>query len=190
MPKLNETGVYQLPNGYWAFRYAIVVNEKRIDRRRNVDDITVAEINDYMTKLYYVEHRAYGYTESFLKMFYLIFGQAYSRNYLSAEQYDKLCKNKDTKIRMPKMKVEEETDIVTFSDEEIEILSQYFKRTNAETTFMLGKYCGLRISECYGLKWSNIDFERGIIKIDRQMQYQEGVIKWDMHQVMLLKSII
>ena len=52
---------------------------------------------------------------------------------------------------MPKMKVEEETDIVTFSDEEIEILSQYFKGTNAETAFMLGKYCGLRINECYGL---------------------------------------
>ena len=255
MPKLNDTGVYQLSNGYWGFRYVIVVNEKRIERRRNVDEngnpyktktaaikarqamiarerteqqikpkqrmtvsqiykeycengrsgkayttikkqdslwnnhikakfgkryideITVAEINDYLTNLYYVDNRAYSYTESFLKMFYLIFGQAYSRNYLSAEQYDKLCKNKDTKIRMPKIKVDEETDIVTFSDEEITVLSEYFKGTNAETAFMLGKYCGLRINECYGLKWCNIDFERGIIKIDRQMQYQEGVIK-------------
>lgn len=254
MPKLNDTGVYQLPNGYWAFRYVIVVNEKRIERRRNVDengnpfktktsavkarqamiehermekpvqpkrktvsqvyeeycefgraskayatikkqdslwnnhikakfgeryitDITTAEINDYLTELYYIDNRAYSYTESFLKMFYLIFGQAYSRNYLSAEQYDKLCQNKDTKIHMPKMKVDEDTDIITFSDEQMIILSEYFQGTNAETAFMLGKYCGLRINECYGLKWCNIDFEQGIIKIDRQMQYQEGVIK-------------
>jgi len=256
MPKLNDTGVYQLKNGYWGFRYAIVVNNKRVERKRNldeqgnpyktktsavkarrtmieqernsqvvksktvrvtvqqvyneycefgragkayativkqdslwnnhiktkfgkryVDDISVAEINDYLAELYYTQNRAYSYTESFLKIFYLIFGQAYSRNYLNAEQYDKLCKNKDTKIHMPKMKIDEDTDIVTFSDEQMITLSEYFKDTNAETAFMLGKYCGLRINECYGLKWCNVDFDNDIIKIDRQMQYQNGVIK-------------
>jgi integrase len=256
MPKLNDTGVYQLKNGYWGFRYAIVVNNKRVERKRNldeqgnpyktktsavkarrtmieqernsqvvksktvrvtvqqvyneycefgragkayativkqdslwnnhvkskfgkryVDDISVAEINDYLAELYFTENRAYSYTESFLKIFYLIFGQAYSRNYLNAEQYDKLCKNKDTKIHMPKMKIDEDTDIVTFSDEQMITLSEYFKDTNAETAFMLGKYCGLRINECYGLKWCNVDFDNDIIKIDRQMQYQNGVIK-------------
>ena len=256
MPKINDTGVFQLENGYWGFRYVIVVNGQRVERRRNVDengnpfktktsaskarqamiehernhsasqniilrktvtevyneycefgragkayatikkqdslwnnhikakfgkryvdDISVAEVNDYLTELYYTENRAYTYTESFLKFFYLIFGQSYSRNYLSAEQYDKLCKNKDTKIHMPKMKIDEETDIITFSDDEMSVLSQYFTGTNAETAFMLGKYCGLRINECYGLKWCNVDFKKGIIKIDRQMQYQDGVIK-------------
>lgn len=256
MPKLNDTGVYQLKNGYWGFRYAIVVNNKRVERKRNldeqgnpyktktsavkarrtmieqernfqvvksktvrvtvqqvyneycefgragkayativkqdslwnnhikskfgkryVDDISVAEINDYLAELYYTENRVYSYTESFLKIFYLIFGQAYSRNYLNAEQYDKLCKNKDTKIHMPKMKIDEDTDIITFSDEQMIILSEYFKDTNAEIAFMLGKYCGLRINECYGLKWCNVDFGNDIIKIDRQMQYQKGVIK-------------
>ena len=42
---------------------------------------------------------------------------------------------------------------------------------------MLGRYCGLRINECYGLKWSNVDLEAGTITIDRQMQYQDGLIK-------------
>ena len=258
MSNNKDTGVYQLDNGYWAYRYKINIDGTLKERRRRTDElgnqfktkksaikareqaimnekinatlppqekipkktvkevyeeycefgrnekaystikkqdslwnnhikkkfgkryvaeITVAEINDYLSKLYYVDDRAYSYTESFLKMFYLIFGQAYSRNYLSAEQYDKLCKNKDTKIHMPKMKVDEETDIVTFSDEEIVKLNDYFKGTNAETAYMLGKYCGLRINECYGLKWDNIDFKHNTIKIDRQMQYQEGVIK-------------
>ena len=75
------------------------------------------------------------------------------------------------------MKIDENTDIVTFSDEQMITLSEYFKDTNAETAFMLGKYCGLRINECYGLKWCNVDFDNDIIKIDRQMQYQKGVIK-------------
>lgn len=253
----DDTGIFQLDNGYWGYRYVIKVNGQRKDGRhtvdelgkpfktkasakrarkqailnekialsnpkpkvvrktvtqvyneycefgragkaystikkqdslwnnhiksrfgkRYVDDISVAEINDYLAELYYTENRAYSYTESFLKIFYLIFGQAYSRNYLNAEQYDKLCKNKDTKIHMPKMKIDEDTDIVTFSDEQMVTLSEYFKDTNAETAFMLGKYCGLRINECYGLKWCNVDFDNDIIKIDRQMQYQNGVIK-------------
>lgn len=145
--------------------------------KRYIDEVSVAEINDYLAMLYYEEDRAYKYVESFLKMFYLIFGQAYSRNYLDVDIYNKLCVNKDTKIHMPKMKVDEETEIVTFSQEEMRQLDEYFCGTNAETAYMLGKYCGLRINECYGLKWSDIDLEEGTIKIERQMQYQEGVIK-------------
>ena len=44
--------------------------------KRFVDEITAAEVNDYLSDLYYVEGFSYQYTEAFLKMFYLIFGQA------------------------------------------------------------------------------------------------------------------
>lgn len=145
--------------------------------KKYVDSITVAEVNDYLTQLYYVDGYAYKYTESFLKMFYLIFGQAYSRNYLSIDTYSKLCINKDTKIKMPNLKTDEDTEIVTFNGEEIALLDEYFKGTNAETAYLLGKYCGLRISECYGLKWDNVNFRDNSISIDRQMQYQNGLIK-------------
>ncbi len=144
---------------------------------RYIDDITVAEIEDYLAELYYTEGKAYSYTESFLKMFYLIFGQAYSRNYLDIDIYNKLCINKNTKISMPKQKTDEETDIVYFNRQEMQQLDDYFQGTNAETAYILGKYCGLRINECYGLKWDKIDLKNGIITIDRQMQYQEGLIK-------------
>lgn len=110
-------------------------------------------------------------------MFYLLFGQAYSRNYMAVDLYNRLCVNKDTKIHMPKMKVNEEIDIVSFDSVQIEQLDKYFKSSNAETAYFLGKYCGLRINECYGLKWSNVDLKNGIIIIDRQMQYQNGLIK-------------
>lgn len=145
--------------------------------KRFVDDITVAEVNDYLTELYYVNGYSFKYTESFLKVFYLIFGQAYSRDYLNVNAYNKLCVNKDTKIRMPKLKTDDDTDIVAFSKEELRILDDYFRGTNAETAYLLGKFCGLRINECYGLKWDHVDFENNAIYIDRQMQYQEGLIK-------------
>ena len=145
--------------------------------KRFVDEISVAEINDYLADLYYVKEYSYQYTESFLKMFYLIFGQAYSRNYLEVDTYNKLCVNKDTRIKMPKMKSEDDTDIVSFSRSELALMDKYFEGTNAETAYLLGRYCGLRINECYGLKWDNVDLENGTICIDRQMQYQQGVVK-------------
>lgn len=73
---------------------------------RYIDEVSVAEINDYLSSLYYTEGRSWRYVESFLKMFYLIFGQAYSRNYLGIDQYNRLCVNKDGRIQMPKMKTD------------------------------------------------------------------------------------
>ncbi|MEE1017610.1 MAG: site-specific integrase [Ruminococcus sp.] len=144
---------------------------------RLVDSISVGEINDYLAELYYTEGRAYRYVEGFLKMFYLIFGQAYSHNYIDTEVYNKLCVNKDVRITMPKIKVDDDTEIVAYNPKEIDILDNYFSGTNAETAYLLGRFCGLRINETYGLKWDNVDFERGTLTIDRQMQYQEGLIK-------------
>ena len=144
--------------------------------KRYIDDISVAEIVDYLSFLYYQEDRAYSYVESFLKMFYLILGQAYSRNYLDVDTYNTLCVNKNTKIHMPKRKIDEDDEIVAFSIEETNDLDEYFKGANAETAYLLGRYCGLRINECYGLMWSNIDFDNDCIHIEQQMQYQEGLI--------------
>ena len=105
--------------------------------KRLLDTVSVAEINDYLATLYYTEGRAYKYVESFLKMFYLIFGQAYSRNYIDVDSYNKLCVNKDCRIQMPKMKIDEDLDIVAYDKEQTALLDIYFKDTNAETAFLL-----------------------------------------------------
>jgi len=175
----TSSGVYQLPNGMWGFRYAFWVDGKQKDIKRTkdengnpfkteraavkareaamikvhmertqkptkkrmtvaevyaeycetgrcgkaygtlrkqdslwnnhiskrfgsrfVDDISVSEVMDYLNELYYGESRAYKYVEAFLKMFYLIFGQAYSRNYLDVDTYNTLCVNKNTNVHM------------------------------------------------------------------------------------------
>ena len=256
MADTTKSGVYQLENGMWGFRYTVTYNGKRKDVKRQkdelgrilktekaalraresamlhdkmsrikkpvekrmtfaevyqeycemgrsgkayatikkqdslwknhlaekfgnkfIDEISVAEVNDYLSQLYYTEGRAYKYVESFLKMFYLIFGQAYSRNYLDVDTYNKLCVMKEVRISMPKMKNDEDTDIVAYEREQVKALEEYFTGTNAETAYLLGCYCGLCINECYGLKWENVDLVHGTITIDRQMQYQEGLIK-------------
>ena len=142
-----------------------------------IDELTVAEINDYLSRLYYDGDYSYQYVESFLKMFYLILGQAYDRNYMDSQTYNTFCKNKGTKIRMPKQKSEDETDIKIIDREDLVKLDEYFQGTNAETAYLLGRYCGLRINETFGLKWDHVDLQKGTILIDRQMQYQDGLIK-------------
>lgn len=256
MENTNEKGIYQLENGMWAFRFALMIDGRKVTKRKTtdefgqklktkkqaikarnsailharlererkkeisrktveevyaeykekgrsdrayqtkrkqdsiwrnhlnarfgkrfVDEISVAEVNDYLADLYHKRGLSYRYTESFLKMFYLIFGQAYSRDYLDVDTYNKLCVNKDTRIHMPKLKTEDDLEIVAFSREETARLDEYFKGTNGETAYLLGRYCGLRINESYGLKWDHVDLEAGTIYIDRQMQYQDSLIK-------------
>ena len=77
---------------------------------------------------------------------------------------------------MPKAKVDERMDIVAFTRAECAIMDEHFKGTNAETAYLLGRLCGLRINECFGLKWDCVDLQNGVIRIERQMQYQNGVI--------------
>lgn len=144
---------------------------------RIIDEIPTADVVDYLAKLYYEDGFAFRYVESFIKMFYLIFGQAYSRGYMSVDSYNRLCVNKDTKIHMPKLKIDEDLDVVAFTNEECAILDDYFTGTSGETAYLLGRFCGLRINEAYGLKWENVNIGEGTIRIEQQMQYQDGLIK-------------
>ena len=66
-------------------------------------------------------------------MAHLFFGQAYSRNYIPAELYNQFCVNKETKIRMPKIKRDEDLSIVSFTDEECAVMDEYFKGTHADS---------------------------------------------------------
>lgn len=258
MSKQEYVGVYQLKDGYWGYRYAIVINgktkankkikddsgnpfktakqaararekaiaeeraksllpiKKELQRKtveevykeycekgrngkafatkkkqdslwnnylmdrfgdRYIDDITVAEVNDYLAELYCVYNLAYGYVEGFLKQFYLLFGQAYSRNYMCVDDYNKLCVNKNTKIKMPEKKSIDEKEISFYTKAEQQVMDEYFKGKMVETAYMIGRYSGLRIAECYGLTWDCIDLENGIIVVEKQMKTEDGIVK-------------
>ena len=98
-----------------------------------VDEIRVADINDYLAELYNVKDYSYGYTESFLKMFYLLFGQAYSRGYLSTKDYNRLCMNKNSKIKMPKKRSTDVKEIEIYTDKQIAAFDKYFEDKNVKT---------------------------------------------------------
>ena len=117
---------------------------------------------------------AFGYVEGFLKFFYVIIGTAYRHNYIDRLQYSKLCEDKKSRISMPCEKPK--TDIVVYNKEELRQLDTYFLNTPVKTAYLIGKSCGLRINETFGLKWDHVCFEGGYIKIDRQQQYVNGIL--------------
>ena len=38
MKKANDVGVYQLPDGFWGYRFKVVVNGKTVEKKRLTDD--------------------------------------------------------------------------------------------------------------------------------------------------------
>lgn len=58
-----------------------------------------------------------------------------------------------------------------------EMIDSIFERfpegTSAHIPLMLGYKCGLRLGEAFGVMWSDIDFEKGTLTVNRQVQWQE-----------------
>lgn len=141
--------------------------------QRDIKSLSAGEINLWLSELLDDDY-SYAYVESFLKFFYVIVGTAYRHNYINRLQYSKLCEDKKSKILMPYEKPRH--DIIVYNKEEMRQLDDFFRGSTVETAYLIGKYCGIRINETFGLKWDRIDFEGGYIKIDRQQQYIDGIL--------------
>ena len=151
--------------------------------------VSVLEINDYLSRMYRTTELSYHYIEGFLKVFYLLFGTAYSANLLDFEQLNKYTKEKNTRITMPPMSDadrEEDGKIEIYKQDEIEKMAKVFEGTDLEPAFLIAFYCGLRESEIFGLLWDDIDFHNSTITVSKQLIYANGV--WCISPVKTLTS--
>ena len=148
---------------------------------REIDSINLVELQDFLYELY--QTHAYKYTEGFLKFFYLLFGHADRMDAIDPEQYNKMFVNKNKRLHMPKKsqadEAEDKEPAVIFDDSELRIIAKIFESEdgNLETAFYLGLYAGLRISECFGLRWRDIDWATKTMRISRQMHYIDGELR-------------
>lgn len=65
-----------------------------------------------------------------------------------------------------------------YTEDELAVFEGTFKSEdgNLLTAFYLGIYCGLRISECFALRWSNVNWKEKTITVNRQMHNVGGQI--------------
>lgn len=66
-------------------------------------------------------------------------------------------------------------DIKTYTKEELTKMEERFKSTNLYTAFILGINLGVRVGECFALRFSDIDWDKETIRIDKQLQFQDKI---------------
>ncbi|MCL1804358.1 MAG: site-specific integrase, partial [Eubacteriaceae bacterium] len=63
----------------------------------------------------------------------------------------------------------EKTEVKPLNSREIAMFMDFFKGSEYEAPMLFAVFTGLRVSELIGLDWSCIDFDRGLIRVYRQL---------------------
>lgn len=71
-------------------------------------------------------------------------------------------------------------EITPLQDEQVTQFLQAIKGHPFELVYLVDLFTGIRQSEILGLKWENVDFERGQITIFRQLQFLGHHLKHDL----------
>lgn len=66
-------------------------------------------------------------------------------------------------------------EIRYYTREQIDWMDKRFQSTNLYTAYQLGLYLGVRVGECYALRFSDIDWDKSTINVGAQLQFQSKV---------------
>ena len=89
----------------------------------------------------------------------------------AAEEQELIASNPVRKVRNPQNR---QSSISPLSIEEVRRLLKTYEGTYLSARLHIALLCGLRQGEALGLRWEDIDFNRGVIQIRHQMQKIEG----------------
>ena len=144
---------------------------------KKLKDLSVSDLKVVLNDML-AQGKAYSYVEGFLKLFYLLFGIAYREEKIEPTQYARMFLDKGTRLKMPPKRTDEEGDDApgnrVFYKYELKEIFDIVNGTNLQTAFMLGYFCGLRASECFAIRWQDIDWNAGVIKVRSQLKYENS----------------
>ena len=150
---------------------------------RDMNSITVSEIDNFLVRKYNTpnakgQYLSYAYLESFIKLFYLLFGIANRWEKIDDAKFSRMFMVDGTKISMPPMKqkdFEQQQKVKVYEQYQLAAIEAVLKDTDAYIPFLLGFYCGLRIGECFGLMWEDVNWHTKELTVNKQMQIHEGI---------------
>lgn len=64
-------------------------------------------------------------------------------------------------------------EIKNYTKEELELMEQRCATTNLTPAFKIGINLGLRVGECFALRFSDIDWEKKTVKVNKQLHFQD-----------------
>lgn len=113
------------------------------------------------------------YILGFYKAFCAVFKYAWKQGDVSCNIMEKVDCNG---AWFSKAKEKEEGRFL--SPEELSVIDSTLKPSNLYPSFKIALHSGLRISEIFALTWNDIDFEKNLIRVSKQMQYDDTRKIW------------
>lgn len=145
---------------------------------RDINSIKLPEWEDYLYNMY--QRYAYRFVEGNLKFVYLLNAVAHKNELIDPERYYSMFVDRDTRLSMPKKSqadVEEDMQgVEVYSDYDLSEIRRVLSSEggNLLVSYYIAIYTGVRISECFALRWSDIDWSKRSIRVSRQMHYQHS----------------
>lgn len=119
----------------------------------------------------FLNEKSLKYSEEYLKSIY----KALNVLFAYGHKNKRMKKNPmDDVIPPPDPRHQREYRFIT--KKERQLIQQRIESTNVQTSYYIGLNTGVRVSECFGLCWSDIDFEHNRIRINKQLRFEDR--KW------------
>lgn len=121
--------------------------------------------------------------EAFINAKSLVYSQEYAKGFYKAIRVlfayamkKKLLKKTPMAEVSPPPDPRHVGEIKVYSPEERQRIQVRIASTNLKCAYYIGLNTGVRVSECFALRWSDVDFEKKHIKISKQLLFQDR--KW------------
>ncbi len=128
-----------------------------------IANISGDDVTNYFNKMR--ETHSTSYIKSINNFLVVIFGYALKKKYLKSSPMQEV-----PTIRVPS------SEVVVYSQNDLRRIFDRLSGTNLQLAFFIALNTGMRAGEVFGLTWDAIDFEKKLIRIDKQMQVVEK--KW------------
>lgn len=124
--------------------------------------ITANSISEYLFAM--TATHSYAYIMSIHKFIKVLWGFAFEKQYMRENIFPKITTPKPDSS---------EGQIKIYTEDQLNEFEKRFESTHSITAFKIGRATGVRCGECYGLLWSDIDWENHTLSISRQMVWED-----------------
>ena len=147
---------------YSRVEKTIIALEKQDFVKKNIDDITSMEIQDYINS--FIDH-SNSYLRKIMEQFRQAFNYAQNKGYLTRNPMVDVIKprslKKDREVRA--LTVEEQEKFTNY------LMSKTIEEEPNKNAYLLQMYCGLRIGEALALRTTDIDLVHNILRVERTL---------------------
>lgn len=126
--------------------------------------ITANSISEYLFSM--TATHSYAYIMSIHKFIKVLWGFAFEKQYMRENIFPKITTPKPDSS---------EGQIKIYTEEQLNEFEKRFESTHSITAFKIGRATGVRCGECYGLLWSDVDWENHTLSISRQMVWEDNM---------------